>query len=169
MKKQNITNLNDPTEYHYRGARALVLLHEQHLLQFVDTWKKAKASGVFLPQTDDPNYESFDMLLRHVLRWARGYMNWICEKLELPDPDIKAVPEAEVIEAEVNDYLQHLLKQWRRPLIDVPEERFYKPEFTAPWKSDYCIDAMLEHAVMHPIRHDFQLRELMEKSKAPPL
>ena len=151
--------------YHYRGARAMVLLHEKYLSQFLDTWKKAKASGVSLPQTDDHNYESFDLLLRHVLRWARGYMKWICEKLELPDPEIRAVPESDVIEAEAEDYISHLLEQWRKPLTDVPEDKYYKPEFTAPWKSNYCIDAMLEHAVMHPIRHDFQLREIIEQQK----
>lgn len=148
--------------YRYRGARAMVLLHEQYLSQFWDTWRKAKEMGISLPNTDDPNYESFDLLLRHVLRWARGYMKWICEKLELPDPEIRAVPETNVIDAEAKDYIPHLLEQWRKPLTDVPEEKFYKPEFTAPWKSNYCIDAMLEHAVMHPIRHDFQLRDLME-------
>ncbi len=42
-------------------------------------------------------------------------------------------------------------------MADVPVERFYKPEYEAPWKIRYCIDAMLEHAVMHPIRHRFQL------------
>ena len=151
--------------YHYRGARAMVLLHEKYLSQFLDTWKKAKASGVSLPQTDDYNYESFNLLLRHVLRWARGYMKWICEKLELPDPEIRAVPESDVIEAEAEDYISHLLEQWRKPLTDVPEDKYYKPEFTAPWKSNYCIDAMLEHAVMHPIRHDFQLREIIEQQK----
>lgn len=153
-------------EFSYRGARALVLLHEKYLQQFLDTWKKAKASGISLPITDDPNYESYDMLLRHVLRSARRYMVWMCEKLELSDPEIKPVPEADVIEAEAENYLHHLLEQWRKPLRDVPEERFYKPEYTAPWKSDYCIDAMLEHAVMHPIRHHFQLGELIEKNES---
>jgi hypothetical protein len=150
-------------KYRHRGARALVYLHEQHLRQFLNTWKKALASGVSLPETDDPSYESYNTLLRHVLRWARGYMNWICEKLHLPDPEIKPVPEADVIENEAENYLEHLLEKWREPLVDVPQERFYKPEFTAPWKSNYCIDAMLEHAVMHPIRHNFQLGELMQK------
>jgi hypothetical protein len=151
--------------YRYRGARALVLLHEQHLRQFLNTWGKAKEMEISLPKTDDPNYESFEMLLRHVLRWARGYMKWICEKLELPDPEIRAVPESDMIKAEAENYLHHLLEKWRIPLTDVPEEKFYKAEFTAPWKSNYCIDAMLEHAVMHPIRHDFQLREIIEQQK----
>jgi hypothetical protein len=28
----------------------------------------------------------------------------------------------------------------------------------------YTIDAMLEHAVMHPIRHTFQLEELVQRA-----
>lgn len=35
------------------------------------------------------------------------------------------------------------------------------PEYPSRWKTLYCVDAMLEHAVMHPIRHAFQLEELM--------
>ena len=40
------------------------------------------------------------MLLNHALRAARGYMVWMCEKLELPDPEIEPPPELAVIEAE---------------------------------------------------------------------
>lgn len=159
---QSNTNLMD---YQYRGARALVLLHEQYLQQFLDTWRKAKVQGISLPKTDDPDYESMNTLLHHVLRAARGYMVWICEKLELPDPEIEPAPEADVVEVEAENYLQHLLQQWRRPLTDVPEEQFYKPEYPSRWRSKYCIEAMLEHAVMHPLRHHFQLSELMHQQK----
>jgi uncharacterized damage-inducible protein DinB len=116
-----------------------------------------------LPAGDDPNYASLEALLRHVLRAARGYMVWICEMLELPDPQIRSTPQAGEIEAEAESYLEHLLEQWRRPLAEVPEERFYSPEYPSRWKVDYCIDAMLEHAVMHPIRHQFQLMELLAR------
>jgi uncharacterized damage-inducible protein DinB len=149
------------TNYRYRGARAMVLLHEEYLRQFVETWKKAKASGVALPKTDDPNYASWDTLLWHVLRAARGYMTWMCEVLGLPDPEIRAVPEAAVIATEADQYLEHVLQQWRTPLANVEEERFERPEYPSRWNVKYCIDAMLEHAVMHPIRHRFQLMELL--------
>jgi len=49
---------------------------------------------------------------------ARGYMTWMCEVLELPDPEIRIPPEP---------------------------------------------TALLEHADMHPIRHAFQLEELMHQ------
>jgi hypothetical protein len=55
------------------------------------------------------------------------------------------------------------LERWREPLQDVPDERLESPEYPSRWKTLYSIDAMMEHAVMHPIRHAFQLNELMRE------
>lgn len=147
--------------YRYRGARALVLLHEAHQRQFLDVWREAKAAGVKLPETDDEDYESLETLLRHVLRAARGYMVWMCKQLELPDPGIRPPPELEMIEAEADGYLEHLLERWREPLADVEERKFEPATFLSNWGTPYCIEAMLEHAAMHPLRHQFQLRNLL--------
>jgi len=149
-------------QFRYRGARACTILHEEALRGFVEIWKKAKADGVTLPETKDQDYASFETLLVHVVFSARNYMVWICEKLELPDPGIKPAPGAESVEAEVDKYLDHLLQQWAKPLTEVRGRQFYNAAYTARWNVDYCIDAMLEHAVMHPTRHRFQLEELME-------
>jgi hypothetical protein len=88
-------------------------------------------------------------------------MMWMCEKLCLPDPGIHVVPELERIDSDANEYLTHLFEKWRVPLVDIDEEKFYAPTFLSNWGVAYCIDAMLEHAVMHPIRHEFQLTHLM--------
>jgi hypothetical protein len=133
--------------------------------KFLITWKDAVAVEVALPETDDPNYVSHEALLRHVLSWSRRYMVWMCEMLSLPDPQIPPVPEANVVSDEADRYVEKLLEQWRTPLADIPQERFMKPEYEAPWKVKYCIDAMLEHAVMHPLRHRFQLLELMDNTR----
>jgi hypothetical protein len=150
-------------DYQYRGARAMVLLHEQHLWKFYDTWRKAKNSAVMLPQTTDSSYISYNALLKHVLFWARKYMIWMCEMLELPSPDIPPIPEVDDLDEKAENYIKNLLHEWCKPLSKVAEKRFYQPEYLAPWKTKYCIDAMLEHAVMHPIRHHFQLLELMDE------
>jgi hypothetical protein len=114
-----------------------------------------------LPETSDEDYQSMETLLRHLLRAARGYMAWMCEKLNLPDPKIDPVPAADVIEAIADEYLEHLLERWRLPLAGIEEEKFYNPAFTSRWGSEYCIEGMLEHAVVHPLRHEFQLRNLI--------
>ena len=149
-------------EFKYRGARAMTFLHEQHLRSCINLWKTAKQKNIKLPVTEDSDYQSLDHLLRHILRAARGYIVWICEKLNLPDPEINEVPEVNTIEAELDRYLEHLLEHWALPLVDIDEERFGEV-YQSRWKVVYCIDAMMEHAVMHPIRHEFQLRELLNQ------
>jgi hypothetical protein len=150
------------TEFKYEGARALVQLHEVHLKSFLKTWTKAKALNMDLPVTDDPDYQSLDALLRHVLRAARGYMIWICEQLNLENPDIRSVPQVDHIAAEAESYLPYLLDRWRLPLADIPEDRFFDQAYTSRWGAQYCVEAMLEHAVVHPIRHQFQLENLLK-------
>lgn len=148
-------------KYKYNGARSLVLLHEENLTNFLRTWQKAKNLNIELPITDDPDYQSLESLLFHVLRSARGYMTWICEKLDLPDPEIDNPPEIINIENNSEKYLNHLFERWCLPLADIEEVNFHYPVYKSRWGVEYCIDAMLEHAVMHPIRHEFQLRDLI--------
>jgi hypothetical protein len=52
----------------------------------------------------------------------------------------------------------NLVPNWVQHIHDVPCS-FY-PNWQ--WRTRYCVDSMLEHAVIHPIRHAFQLNELMK-------
>ena len=153
--------IHDLSNYRNRGARALVLLHEWALREILPAWRRAKASHIQLPSTPDPDYASLESLLHHALRAARGYMTWLCEKLGLPDPGISPAPEASLVEQEVERYIEHLLERWRLPLADVEEARLEAVHKTR-WGEDMSCEGMLEHAVMHPIRHRFQLEELLE-------
>jgi uncharacterized damage-inducible protein DinB len=149
--------------YTYRGARALVLLHEHHLRQCLDVWKQAKATNLQLPKSENENYQSLETLLEHILGAAGHYMIEICEYLGLPDPAIREAPNVDAIEAEADQYLEHVLEHWRLPLVHISEETLdLTPKTDVSNRMPYY--AMLEHAVMHPIRHEFQLRELMQHS-----
>jgi uncharacterized damage-inducible protein DinB len=152
----------DLGHYRYRGARALVLLQGRALSAFLPVWRRGYDAGVKLPETDDPNYASLQALLLHVLRAARGYMTWMCEKLGLEDPEIASAPDIEHVEREAERYLAHLLERWRHPLSIVEEKRFDEMHQTR-WGGTLSIEAMLEHAVVHPMRHAFQIEELMER------
>ena len=127
----------------------------------LSVWKRAKAAQVELPQTEDANYASLEALLKHILGAAAWYMETMCESLGLPDPAINPVPEVDEIEARADAYVTHLLEQWRLPLAEVEEEQVYPPIRTLQDGGKLNLDALLEHAVMHPIRHSFQLEELM--------
>ena len=147
------------TEYAHGGARALVHLHACHLTAFIETWKHATATGVQMPPTGDPDCATLDAMLRHVLGAARGYMVWMCEVLGLDDPAIEPVPED--LPGDLDPYLLHLLDRWDGPLAGLEPEAADRPAYPSRWGTEYCIDAMLEHAVMHPIRHGRQLERLL--------
>jgi hypothetical protein len=148
--------------YRSRAVRALVLLHEEHLRRFVQTWRLAVAAPVSLPPTADPNYTSLGVLGRHVLSAAGGYLVWICEVLRLPDPAVRPAPEIAIVR-DADDYLEHILARWRaEALREISDEQLETPEYPSRWQTRYSIDSMLEHAVMHPIRHAFQLDELIK-------
>jgi hypothetical protein len=149
--------------YRYGAARTMVHLRGLYLLSCFEAWKQAKSADLQLPETDNPAYVSLETLLRHLLSADGNYLIWICEMLELPDPGVDPLPELENIAAQAESYIAHLIERWRTPLAEVDEERFYRPEFVSRWGVRYCIDAMLEHAVMHPILHREQLEELLEE------
>ncbi len=157
--------MNQMKEYRYRGAGVLIYLQEKRMRSFLPVWKQAKEINVKLPETTDPNFRSLETLLFHVFRASRGYIKWICEKLNLPDPGIDSPPALEEIEKKANRYLEYLLEKWRDPLIELDEKVFLDKAYLARWGVEYCIDAMLEHAVMHPVRHEFQLSNLIVESK----
>jgi len=142
------------------------MLHEQSMRDFLPVWREAVRRGVRLPATADPDYASLHTLLHHVFRASRGYMTWLCEKLGLPDPGIEAAPLPDVVEREADRYLEHLLERWRTPLADLDEDRL-QPIFKTRWGADLSGEGMLEHAVVHPLRHRFQLEELMETEGRP--
>ena len=120
-------------------------------------------ASVVLHLTEDPSYLSLDTLLHHVLGAPRRYLVWICEVLQLPDPGIRPVPDATDMPRDAQSYMEHVLECWGEPLKSVHDEQLDTPEYRSRWNTLYSIDAMLEHAVMHPIRHAFQLEELMRE------
>lgn len=157
------TNLS---HYKFGAVRALVQLHEQQIHSFLEVWKQAKAADVALPETEDDNYESLETLLAHVLDSAAWYMQTMCTALGLPNPNIDSVPDASAIEARADSYTKHLLERWRVPLADIDEEQCYVPVYTTGSGAKLHLDLMLEHALVHPIRHQFQLEHLMAQQVA---
>jgi uncharacterized damage-inducible protein DinB len=147
--------------YRSRAARALVLLHEREMRLLLPAWRRAAEAGVRLQASDDPDYASLETLLHHALRASRGYMTWLCERLGLPDPGIEPAPKPELVAREADRYLEHLLERWRVPLQELDPARLDE-EHKTRWGQTLSIDGMLEHAVLHPIRHRFQLEELLE-------
>ena len=146
-----------------RGVRALVLVQMDEMRRLFEVWKKAKRLGVKLPATRDPAYQSLDLLMRHPLRACRGYLTWLCEVLGRPEPGVPDPPEANEVSSAGAAYLEVLDKAWRKHLAWMPDEVLESPTVhTSRWGFPLTVEAMMEHALAHPLRHRFQLEELIE-------
>ena len=149
-----------------RGVRALVMLQMHEMDELFVVWRKAKRLGVRLPKTRDPAYESIDLLMRHPLRSCRGYLTWLCEVLGRPEPQVPDPPEPAKVAAQGAAYLKVLAKAWEKHMAWMPGKVLDSfTVYTSRWGCPMTVEAMLEHAVAHPMRHRFQLEELIARKR----
>jgi uncharacterized damage-inducible protein DinB len=144
-----------------------VELQEIELGRFLESWERFRTSGVALPASDDPSYQSPDHLKGHVLRSARNYLTWIGDCVRRPVTDVDLDTDLLSVAGKGLAFLTEVLAAWRRHLASL-EDRELSPEmFTSRWGEPYSVEQMLEHAVVHPMRHRIQLERLMAEATRP--
>jgi len=147
------------------AVRSCVELHEIELQRFYDTWQAFRASGLALPLTDDPAYASADHLGGHVLRAARNYLTWIGECVKRPVLDVDRDDDRISLARKGRRFMDEVLAGWRRHLAALEDAELAPATYKSRWGDDYNIEQMLEHAVVHPMRHRIQLERLMAQGK----
>lgn len=146
------------------AVRACVELHEIELIRFYEVWEKYCASGTRLPETTDPSYKSPEHLGGHVLRAARGYLTWIGDCVKRPVTDLDSEADLVRIARRGRGFVDEVLAAWRRHLVALEDTELAPITYRSRWGEDYNIEQMLEHAVVHPMRHRIQLERLMPHS-----
>jgi hypothetical protein len=144
------------------AVRSCVELHEFELRRFHDAWRAFRVSGIALPETQDPNYASPDHLGGHVLRAARNYLTWIGECVGRPVTDVDLDNDTVSVAAKAERFLEDVLAAWRRHLPALEDADLETQGYRSRWGEPYTIEQMLEHAVVHPMRHRRQLERLMQ-------
>ena len=142
------------------AVRSCVELHEIEMRRFHDTWLAFRASGTPLPATDDPSYQSNEHLAGHVLRSSRNYLTWIGECVKRPVTDLDSETNPMAIAGRSAAFMEEVLAGWRRHLALLEDRELAPVNYKSPWGEDYNIEQMLEHAVVHPMRHRIQLERL---------
>ncbi len=142
------------------AVRSCMELHEIELRRFHDTWLLFRASGTPLPETDDPSYQSTEHLAGHVLRWSRDYLTWIGDCVQRPVSDLDAEMDPVAIAGRSAAFMEEVLSGWRRHLASLEDRELVPVTHTSRWGEPYSIEQMLEHAIVHPMRHRIQLERL---------
>ena len=149
-------------EFRSRGVRSLVELHERELQEFVSIWRRFVASGKPMPEArGDPHYAGREQLVAHVQAAARSYLLWIWEVLEQPIENLPLIRDADVIVPRLDEFMAETLDGWRRHLAPLEDDQLSPRQYLSRWGEPHTIEQMLEHAVVHPMRHRIQLGRIL--------
>jgi uncharacterized damage-inducible protein DinB len=149
-------------EFRSRAVQSLVELHEVELRSFLETWKRFVASGLPMPDAHgDESYASRDSLGGHVLMSARGYLTRVGEWVERPVTDVDAEKDAGAVVKRAPQFMDEVLAAYRRHLPAVTTEEFEPQKHRTRWGDLMSVEMLLEHAVVHPMRHRIQLERIL--------
>ena len=149
-------------DFRSRAVRSLAELHEHELRTFVLTWRRFVASGKPMPEArGDADYESSERLVAHVQGSARSYLLWIWEVLERPIEGLPLIRDASVIVPRLDAFMAETLDGWRRHLAPLEDKQLTPKQYLSRWGEPHTIEQMLEHAVVHPMRHRIQLERIL--------
>src|SRR5262245_27751187 len=152
-------------EFQSRAVRSLVELHERELRSFLDVWRRFVASDLPMPDAHgDEHYENRERLGAHVLMAARGYLTRIGEWVGRPVTDVDGNLDPYPIIARASAFADEVLAAYRRHLAAITDEEVVPQVHRTRWGELMSVDNLLEHAVVHPMRHRIQLERILENS-----
>ena len=156
-------------EFRSRAVRSLVELHEKELRSVLLVWRRFVAADLPMPEAHgDESYQSRERLCGHVLMAARGYLTRIGEWVGRPVADVDPSQDAAEIAGRAPQFAEDVLSAYRRHLALVRAEELEKQEHRTRWGELMSVEMLLEHAVVHPMRHGIQLERILEGSASVP-
>ena len=146
-----------------RAVRSLVELHEREMQSFLEIWRRFVASDLPMPEAHgDESYENRERLAGHVLMAARGYLTRIGEWVGRPVSDVDGSQDPYEIVSRASEFADDVLSAYRRHLAEISNEELEQQIHRTRWGELMSVENLLEHAVVHPMRHRIQLERILE-------
>jgi uncharacterized damage-inducible protein DinB len=154
-------------EFRSRAVRSLVELHEKEMRSFLETWRRFVAANLPMPDAQgDKSYEDRERLAGHVLMAARGYLTRIGEWVGRPVSDVDASQDPYEIVKRAPEFADGVLGAYRRHLAEISDQEMEQQVHRTRWGELMSVEMLLEHAVVHPMRHRIQLERILESQEA---
>jgi uncharacterized damage-inducible protein DinB len=150
------------------GTR-LALMDEYHkaineLIEIIRPLSPGELSQTRDSQTDNPDCRTIQAILAHVVYAGFGYLNYIEKNLG----SLEERPQKQLLES-AGAYTEALEKVYRKtndflithPAISLEEKENDKKIHTR-WGQVYDIEQMLEHAIVHVLKHRRQISRQLQ-------
>ncbi len=141
-------------EYERASAELKILLNKISAEDFVK---------IVDPNTKDEDCRSIQSIMNHVVRAGYGYSNYIRKGFgidsTMPTFQIKDVPGTILSFDQMLEYtVQTLEGKW-----EMTDEEINKIKIETRWGATYDMEMLLEHAIVHILRHRRQIERFLIK------
>jgi len=120
-------------------------------------------------KTTDEDCRSIQTITRHVIRSGYGYANYILNALgitaEFPIADEMEIEKAEDAINEIRKMIEYNIHNLYEINQGKVEANMFSIEFTTRWGEDFNFEQILEHAVVHILRHRRQIEKFIRIMK----
>lgn len=137
------------------------------LKTIIDSLEQREFTAIVDHDTADPDCKSIQTIMNHVVRSGYGYANYV--RIQFGDAWIERKEQYDVSTtkttvAELDTMLTYtvdtLKNKWHLTFEDLATHKF-----KSRWGQDYDIEQLLEHAIVHILRHRRQIEKFLLKQQ----
>ncbi len=164
---------NDPKSWaDYGGSLRAILDEYARAIREFELVLRALPAERYEARTtlSDDNFANIRDILNHTIGAAHNYVNYLTDALDGTD---RGYQKREFPHANASEALTSLWEAFGR-MVDVlrrikdwTDEKQEEVKFVTRWKQSYDIEQMLEHAIVHILRHRRQLERWRDVPLAP--
>lgn len=154
-------NLED---YRKGAIGSLLDEYEKALFELKSVLQKVSAEDYTrVVEGEDEHCRSIQTIMNHVVRAGYGYSKYIRDTLSKDATPIedKQIPQTKIV-AEIDKMFAYTaaIFEGERSITD---EEMHEIFFKTRWGVNYNIDQLLEHAIVHVLRHRRQIQKFLLK------
>ncbi|NWF90137.1 MAG: hypothetical protein HXY50_11845 [Ignavibacteriaceae bacterium] len=116
-------------------------------------------------ETTDEDCRSVQTICRHVIRSGYGYANYILNELgitpEFPLADEMKLENSKDVELQLREMIYYNIKNLYEMNREKIEENMFTVKFVTRWGEEFNFEQILEHAVVHILRHRRQIEKFI--------
>ena len=115
-------------------------------------------------ETQDENCRSVETIMNHVVGSVYTYSNLIREKIDIPVTQSNQIQVSNIVDVstELQDMFNYMLETVEDKYSLLEKEFLYRG-IDVQWSHNYDIEQLLEHAIVHVLRHRRQLERFIVK------
>ena len=153
------------TKTAYRPGPVGALLDEYEraaaeLRQLLERIPKDEYEKLADPDTADEDCRTLQTICRHVIGAGYGYCDYLRKEFGVPSTrrPFEQIPHGELLSA--YDAMMAYTTETLEPKLKMTEKEMAGVRFVTRWGSPYEMEQILEHAIVHILRHRRQIERL---------